>query len=74
MMDFLRCMGFVLGVGTAIFLVAFCIAYPLEYAMCQAQTEDFESRFGIFEGCQVRINDKWVQWDQYRPTESVEES
>jgi len=36
---------------------------------CYQQTESFESRFGLFEDCQIKYNGKWIQWDSYRGTE-----
>lgn len=48
--------------------------YFLKKVECNAKTESFENRFGFFEGCQIKHNGRWVDWDQFRPTyEKTEE-
>lgn len=57
------CFVAILAVGPPIYLVM--------KASCEQQTQDFESRFGLFTECQVEVNGRWQQWDNYRATEET---
>lgn len=56
--------GFILII-VILFVLIFIPVYFLSKASCIAQTEEFESRFGIYTDCQVKVEGKWIQWDNY---------
>lgn len=71
--SFVSVLGYMAAVFAAVTLGVFLLFSPvfiglyfMEQKSCIAQTESFESRFEFWKGCQLKINDKWVQWDNYR--------
>lgn len=63
----------IVAVLAASFLAILVPVYFLLQAECNAKTESFENRFGFFEGCQIKHNGRWVDWDQFRPTDEETE-
>ena len=49
-------------------LVTFLIAYPLPRYECsiKAEKQGLEYDFGLIQGCMVKIDGKWVDYDRFR--------
>lgn len=69
MKDVLIVGGAVLVVTCASLLVVTLAVYPIASAACGAKWSDFENDFGLFSGCRVKVDGKWIPEDRIRKWE-----
>lgn len=49
----------------AVIFITFLIFTPLSSKSCQDSWRDFEYRYGIWEGCQIKVDGKWINTTNY---------
>jgi len=54
-------------IATLIFIgvIAMIIFNQWNKSACYRKYEDFEKRYDLYTGCQIRVNDKWIPAESY---------
>ena len=62
--DILALLVFIFGI--ILFILAILgISYALDKKVCNDRFATFEHKYGLFSGCLIKINDKWIPDESY---------
>lgn len=72
--DYFEFCGLFLAVMVFVFALATGIWYPVARCECSSKAEKLglEYSFGLFQGCFVKKNDRWVDYNRYFVNETLQ--
>ena len=72
--DYFEFFGMLFVLIVLLLLLATGIWYPVAKCECSSKAEKLgvEYSFGLFQGCFVKKNDRWVDYDRYFVNESLQ--
>lgn len=47
----------------------FCVFYENAECKSKAKKQGFECSWGVLQGCQIKVDGRWVEYSKYRVTD-----